>query len=530
MGAAAVAAPAFGVHEISKRFGDAEVLRGVSLSFRSGWVHGLLGANGSGKSTLMKIISGAELPTSGTLEWDGKHSRGLRSPAEAASVGIRIVHQESPLIDSLTVLEAVAVFRGYGTTGIRPVRWRALRRRTARLLEEMDVPVRLADMCAKIRPAERAGLALAIAVGDQFVPDETRSHVRLLLLDEVTAPIPAHEADRHLERIRTIADRGISVVMVTHRLAELRIAESVIVLRAGEVVYNQDDGPRLSDLELIDEVMGAPHGHAFGGGGVDAERRPVRDLWTSMHIIEERRRAKPASTEAVVIDGLVADDLRGLSVTAKPGEIVGFMGLPQSGLGELPQVLSGGKDWSSGSITVSGKPIGRPASPRDFIEAGLMAVPGDRLREGGVAVLSTGENVMLPALRDYWHNGSRASEALRAVIRAFDVRPADPRAVFGRLSGGNQQKVLLGKWLALGPSVLVLDDPTHGIDPVARETVFDAIADAAALGVCVLFFSTEPAQLVRMCGRVLVIRAGVIDAELSGAELTEATVTKWSYA
>ena len=390
------------------------------------------------------------------------------------------------------------------------------------------MPVKLDEICARVRPAERAGLALAMILGDQFM-DAPTTPVKLVLLDEVTAPIPAQDAERHLKRVRAVADRGIAVVMVTHRLPELHLADTVIVLRGGEVAYDQGDGPRRPDSELIDEVLGET---SLSSAGVATRGRskPVTELWSSLKLLDRRQPDADAPGSAITIEELVADDLRGLSLNAKPGEVLGFMGLQQGGLGELPRVLAGSSRWRSGRIAVGGVEVRSGSVRRRSSTRGWWSCPGDRLREGGVPSLTASENVTLPALGEYWHKKARAGALLGAVIDAFDVRPRDAKAIFSSFSGGNQQKLLLGKWLALGPSVLVLDDPTHGVDPVARETVFDAIIDAAALGVSVLFMSTEPEQLVRVCQRVLVIRDGVVQTELSGPDLTETTITKWSYA
>ncbi len=527
--ATAVGTPALSVVSVSKWYGDAEVLRDVSLSLLRGKVHALLGANGSGKSTLMKVVSGVVEPTTGTIAIGDREMSGLGSPTEAAALGIRIVHQEAPLIDTLSVLEAVATFRGYGSVGLSPINWRRLRRETRALLERMEIDVDPKELCGRVRPADRAGLALAVAVGDQFGPEGDGVPLRVLLLDEVTASIPEREAEQHLERIRKVADSGIAVVMVTHRLAELRIADDVVVLRDGRIVYRQEDGPRLGAAELVAEVTGPTADLPDDGEGREApRRRPVAVLWKAAERGDIA--AEPgAPGGGLVLTDVHGEDLSGVSMTIAPGEIVGFMGLAQGGIAELPQVLSGAVHRHAGEIVVAGTSLPRHFEPEEAIVAGLTVVPADRLREGGVAILSVEENMMLPALGAYWHRRARRRALVGGIVDAFDVNPPSGKALFGSLSGGNQQKVLLGKWLALRPRVLVLDDPTHGVDPAARESVFEAMVDAAALGVSVLFFSTEPEQLVRLCGRVAVIRDGRIDTELSGPELTEEAVTKWSY-
>jgi ABC-type sugar transport system ATPase subunit len=195
---------------------------------------------------------------------------------------------------------------------------------------------------------------------------------------------------------------------------------------------------------------------------------------------------------------------------------------------ELPRLLSGDLRWTSGRLDVREHSFRSSPHPRDLIRAGITTIQADRLRAGGVPSLTVRENIVLPALRRYWHRGALRRRVVDSVIEAFDVRPPRPDAIFGSLSGGNQQKVLLGKWLLLRPSVLVLGDPTYGVDPAAREAIFEAVQHAAERGVSVLFFSTEPEQLIRVCTRVLVLRSGKVAADLDGSDLTLENVVEWS--
>ncbi len=527
---------------VTKTFGDFVALRDLNLDFRAGQVHALLGANGSGKSTLVKVMSGVYQPEHGTLQFDGARLAGFGSPADAAAHGIRVVHQEAPLIDTLTVAEAVAVFRGFHARSFGKIGWRRLRRDVQDLLDRMDVPVRASQPCSSLVPADRAGLALAIVVGDLFTnpsgtgttvkPTPLAGRPRLLIVDEVTAAIPDSETERHLQRLRHVADAGLAVVMVTHRLNELTIADDVTILRAGSVVYRERGTARRPSSELVGVMVGddtlsandVPH-HEMAAHRAG----PVSTLWAALPRDDQRREVASTGTPAISVAQLSADELDGCTFSAAPGEIVGFAGLRSSGVEELPRILAGGLAWGSGEIRAGDTRFPHRVTPRQMIDAGVTAIPSDRLRSGGVASLTLTENATLPALGAYWHRRSLRARVMRALIDAFDVRPPEPQRLFGTLSGGNQQKVLLGKWLALRPSVLVLDDPTYGVDPGARETIFAAISDAARRGVCVLFFSTEPEQLVRVCHRVLVLRNGVVATELSGRDLTLEQVIQWSY-
>lgn len=524
--------------DVTKSFNGLVALKSVELDLFRGRVHALLGANGSGKSTLVKVITGVHVPDSGRVLFDGAEIR-LSPPAVAAGLGVRVIHQEAPLVDQLTVLENVAVVRGYGTGALAPVPWRALRRRVRALLDAMDVPVGVDQRCATIGPADRAGLALAIAVGDDTSASGSGEPgaVSVLVVDEVTAAIPDAETGRHLDRLRRVADSGVAVVMVTHRLAELRIADELTILRDGAVVHRETGGVTSEVPAIVSWMVGGraqaepPPG---GRTGVEHAKHPVADIWagTSSEPLPERgsageRGQTRTTVPAVVLSGLAGGALQGLDLTAGAGEVVGFSGLRGSGVEDLPRILSGALATTSGSVTVRGRVVasGVPASS---IAAGMTTVPADRLRDGGVATMSVQENVVLPRMRRYWHRPARRDRLVRAVVEAFDVRPADRRARFGTLSGGNQQKVLLGKWLALLPAVLVLDDPTYGVDPGAREAIFDAVRDAASLGVCVLFFSTEPEQLVRACDRVVVLKEGRQAIQLERPEMTLEDLMSWS--
>jgi ABC-type sugar transport system ATPase subunit len=248
----------------------------------------------------------------------------------------------------------------------------------------------------------------------------------------------------------------------------------------------------------------------------------VEQLWKGRHGAGRRT--------VLEVDHLAGELVRDVSFTLGVGEIVGVGGLAESGVGELPQLLSGARPRTGGVLRVDGRELPADASPGDVIDAGLALLPADRLRSGGIASLSVKENVVLPDARSYWHRGAAERATLQRLIDRLDVRPPSPAALFGSLSGGNQQKVLLGKWLLLGPSVLVLDDPTSGVDPGAREAIFSILREAASEGLSVLLFSTELEQLVAMCSRVLVLRDGAVTTELAGDELTRETVTKWCYA
>jgi ribose transport system ATP-binding protein len=503
---------------ISKSFPGTRALDRVDLRVGAGEVHALLGANGSGKSTLVKVLSGVYQPDEGELRIGDRTVRAIDSPNEAHELGIAVVHQESPLVDTLTVAECVALFRGYPTHRGR-IRWRNVRRDTRELLDRFGIGVDPGTLAGLLSPAERALVALAIAL------DRIEAHsgdVSLLILDEVTASLPEDQAADYLTQVGTLARSGTPVLMVTHRLSELHdLATQVTVLRDGRRVHHDVAGA-VDDDALVRHIVGAER-EATAAAVARVDRvAAVEQLWKGRH----------GKGRRIVLEAehLVGELVRDATFSLGAGEIVGIGGLAESGVGELPQLLSGAMRRTGGTLRVDGREIPADASPGDVIDAGLALLPADRLRSGGIASLSVKENVVLPDARRYWHRGNAERATLRHLIERLDVRPPSAAALFGSLSGGNQQKVLLGKWLLLGPSVIVLDDPTSGVDPGARETIFSILREAASGGLSVVLFSTELEQLVAMCSRVLVLRDGAVTTELAGDELTRETVTKWCYA
>ncbi|MBB4663851.1 sugar ABC transporter ATP-binding protein [Conexibacter arvalis] len=535
------------VQGIRKAFPGTLALDGVDLTVGAGEVHALLGANGSGKSTLVKTLTGVYQPDAGTIDVGDRQLRAIGSPTEAGELGIAVVHQESPLVDMLTVSECVALFRGYPTTGGR-VRWKQLHCETAQLLERFDVRVDPRALAGLLSPAERALVTLAIAL------DRVSAGLQLLVLDEVTAALPEDQAQTYLERVGELARAGTPVLTVTHRLGELHgLATHVTVLRDGRVVH-QDRAGAVDDEALVRLMVGgdpaaaaqaAPAGKAGDGAGEAGATDVPTATAAGVPTATAAGGARPAAGEGarlwtgrrgrggervLAVRALAGEVVRDASFELRAGEIVGVGGLAEAGVAELPQLLSGAARRTGGSIEVDGRPLPPGPDPRAAIDAGLALLPADRLRSGGVASLPVRENVVLPDAGRYWHRRRAERTALRHVIEDLDVRPPSADALFGALSGGNQQKILLAKWLLVGPSVLVLDDPTQGVDPGARATIFSLLRAAAAEGLAVLLFSTELEQLVSMCSRVLVLRDGTVAKQLSGDELTRETVSKWCYA
>ncbi|MDQ0745980.1 ribose transport system ATP-binding protein [Streptomyces africanus] len=509
------------LHGVTKRFGTFAALSEVSLTVEDGEIHALLGANGSGKSTLVRTMTGVYVPDAGRILIDDRDVTGGWSPAAAAAAGVRVVHQEAPLVDRLSIAENVALFAGYPRGLLGRIAWRRLRADTQRLLDDLSVKRRSRELAGRLTGAERAMLTVELAVRT------AGENLRLLVLDEATAALPEAEAEPFLRHVRGIADRGLPVLAVTHRLAELPFADRVSVLDAGRVVI---EGPaaKVERSEIIRVMRGtASDARSAGGARAGAGDDPARG-GTGIAALWRREAggrdggppARPPAGPVLQVRDLRGNDVDGLDLALAPGEIVGVIGVRGSGLEELPRLLTGAEQRRAGTVEVAGRRLPSTLPPRVAIRQGLVFLPADRLREGGIHNLSVTENLILPEARTFWHRRAQMRTAVRQVVSYLDVRPTDPSTVFGRLSGGNQQKVVLGRLLRMRPRVLVLADPTYGVDPAAREVMFDAIRDAGASGIAVLMTSTEPEQMAGLCDRVLVLRDGRVAEEISGPAMT----------
>ena len=513
---------------LTKTFAGIRALDGVDIELPNGAIHALVGANGSGKSTLVKTLTGVYRPDLGEIVVGQTRLPAILSPHQAGQLGIAVVHQEAPLIDSMTIAEGIALFRGYPTRRGR-VLWDRLYAETAEMLDRFGVRVDPRQLGGELSPAERALVALVIAL------DQVKTGLELLILDEVTAPLPESAAELFLDHVTSVAASGVAVLMVTYRLKELHgRAKRVTVLRDGRVVHVGPAGD-CTNHELIGMMIGRRDQPVRTES--TAPSGAVRRLWSAAGIdaanADLPRAAHATSGDTITLEArhLAGRFMRDVSFSLRRGEIVGLAGLVESGITELVQVLGGlAPRRDGGFLSVCGRVLPAKMKPRDAIEARIALLPVDRLRSGGIASLSVKENALLPALDRYWHAGAREHIVLNQLIEELDIRPPRPTTLFGQLSGGNQQKLILGKWLLLHPAVLVLEDPTYGVDPNARAKMFEVLRGAAAEGVTILLLSTEPEQLAEMCSRVLILRNGVVAAELTGNDLNEETISQWCYA
>jgi len=487
---------------LHKRFGASLALAGVDLTVQRGEVHALLGENGSGKSTLIKVLSGFHRPDSGSVTIAGR-PLDLGSATEAHRLGARFVHQDLGLIDDLSVADNLALGSGF-VTRLGTVRSRANAALARSDLERAGVSVRPDARVGDLSPALKTGVAIARALrADEASP------ARLLVLDEPTATLPVAEVRRLIGTVRRVASNGIGVLYVTHRLDEVfDLADRVTVLRDGRKVATRCT-TELDHASLVDLLVA---GELTGVQGM----------------------ADSLSAEGGEV-ALAASDITGASVTGvslefRSGQITGIAGITGSGREALLGTLFGAVP-RGGMVRVGDGVVVKPGRPDDAMRCGVAFLSADRKGASGIGALSAGENLTLPDLRPLrrWWTMSRRAERTTALdwFKRLDVRPADrvdqPLQAF---SGGNQQKILLAKWLRREPAVLLLDEPTQGVDIGAKALLHRWILREAERGVAVAISSSDVDELAALCQRILVCHDGRIVAELTGAAVTPDAITR----
>lgn len=496
--------PALSVRDVSKTFAGTKALDAVSFDVVPGNVHALLGGNGSGKSTLIKILAGVyRADPGGAIGLAGEVAAADQmTPELAASLGLRFVHQDIGVFPELTVAENIGLVNGFeGRAGRVP--WRSLRRRTADLLARFEVDARPEQRMAELRPADQTMVAVARALEDDS------SGLAILVLDEPTASLPRHEVELLLDAVRRCAASGQTILLVSHRIDEvLAIADAVTVLRDGREVVTRD-AAGLTEDELIRQIVG----------------RSVQTVFPRPPEVAADR------ATALRVSGLCGDPVLDASFEVLAGEVVGLAGLLGSGRTELLRMIFGAHPREAGEIELYGEPIA-PASPTAAMDLGIAYVPEQRGIDAAFPELTVRENLSLANVGSYrrgpfFGHGAERRDASRDMER-FSIRAAGQGATFSSLSGGNQQKTILARWLRLRPRLLLLDEPTHGVDVGARADVYSILDEAVAEGLAVLLVSSDFEELSRVVDRVLVMRAGRISAA-PGTNLDAQAITELVY-
>src|SRR4051812_653527 len=487
-----VTAPVVALRNVSKAFGPTRALTDVTLELRPGQVHALVGENGAGKSTLVKTLAGIHVPDTGTVELDGRPIV-LSGPAQARTLGLAVVHQEPRLFPDLSVAENV--FLGHAPAGrLGTVDWSAMRREARALFDELDVRF---DVQAPVH-----GLSMA----DQQLIEIAKAlsvRAKVLILDEPTASLSAHEVERLFQIVRGLRDRGVAVLFVSHRLAEVfDVCDTATVLRDGRHVITTPTRDLTTD-DLIRHMVG----------------RTVT--------LFPKADTEPGDVRLEVTGLSRAGEFDDVTFSVRSGEIVGMAGLVGAGRTEVARVLFGIDQRDAGEVRIDGTAV-RFRSPSEAMDAGIAYLPEDRHQEGLVLDFSIAENVTLPILPRLFPRLLVRRSAERDVAREFTdlfrVRMTSVDQPVGALSGGNQQKVVLAKWLASKPSVLILDEPTRGIDIGAKVEVHRLISDLAASGLAILLISTDLPEVLAMSDRILVPHEGRITAEIAREHASEESV------
>lgn len=499
--------PVLRIEGLSKHFGGARALDGVGFSVRRGEVHGLLGQNGSGKSTLIKILSGFHKPDPGARLWVNGEEVALPIPAGAfRSLGISFVHQHLALVPSLTVLENLLI----GDLAVEP-RWAMNWRRESAMARDLFARFHLAvDPDApveRLSSIERALLAIVRAF-DQL--RRSKAPAPLLILDEPTPFLPESDVEALFVLIRNIVAEGASVVFVSHDIDEVRaITDRATVLRDGRVA-----GTVTTRDVTKDDIVRLIVGRAVD---LDAMRPPARDL------------GAPFVTVGGVSGGIVED----FSLAIAKGEVVGLTGLIGSGYDTVVGLIYGAERARAGTLAIGADMHDLTRmTPAHAIRSGCVFVPGDRAR-GAVAALSIRDNLSLPVLGHGLRGAAvrypRLDRRANGIAERYDIRPRDPARLLGSLSGGNQQKAVLAKWFEVAPRLILLDEPTQGVDIGAREQVFHIIRRMCEAGAAVICASADYEQLAAICDRVIVFSRGRVSATLRGNTISKAAIAESCY-
>lgn len=469
---------------ISKSFPGVQALDGASLFVAPGEIHGLVGENGAGKSTIIKVLAGVYERDSGTVTINGKACETL-TPASVHAAGVRFIHQELHLVPHFTVAESV--FMGQEITGIFGIDRKTMNARAAAFLSEtLHIDIAPNTLIRDLGIAERKLVQIARALID--------NKASIVVFDEPTAPLAMAEIEQLFAAIRRLKERGIAIIYVSHYLGEItQLCDRVTIFRNGKDVAVEDNIDDRSSDSIIRHMVG----------------RELAALYPNKH--------HAVGTPLLKLTGLSSDgQFSDIDLTVGEGEIVGLGGLIGSGREELTDTIYGLRQPTSGTIELGGRKLSITA-PSAAVEAGIVLVPRDRRHDGLVLDLSVGDNINLASLEEIanlWLE-DRGSAARRSdeLAEKLDIRPRNSSAITRFLSGGNQQKVVLARWLATGSKLFILDEPTVGVDIGAKVEIYQLIEDLAAQGAGIIVSSSDPAELLGLCDRVAVLMRGKLIAD-----------------
>lgn len=477
------------VKKIVKIFPGTVALDSFSAKFSAGKVNAFLGKNGSGKSTLIKIIAGAQPPTSGEMLLDGKKLV-LKNPQDAFDKGIATVYQELSLIPGLSIAENI-FFGRLPKKGNLIIDYEKANRDTAKLLKELEIDISPKMKVSSLNIWQRQLVEIAKAMSNN-------PHV--LLLDEPTSALAQHETEMLFKLVRSLKEKGVIIIYITHKLQELwSVADTVTVVR---------DGKFVGSVELADITKETVIKMMFGD--VETKTIPEQLKYEDEVILE--------------VENLTSKKLfRNVSFKLRKGEVLGIAGLLGSGRSELLRAIFGSDSYEAGKVLVGGRPL-KKGSPKAGKLAGLAMTSENRKEEGLIQIHSVRENLVLASLRKICNKGVFSNRRERALvekqIEGLQIKVSTPEVKVSSLSGGNQQKVVVGNWLNTDPKVILLDEPSKGIDVNAKQQIFDIVWEQSRHGVSSIIVSSELEELIQTCHRILIMRDGMIRGEIRPAEVS----------
>ncbi len=483
---------------ICKDFPGVKALNHVDFTLRKGEIHALMGENGAGKSTLIKVLTGVYEKDAGSIEIEGCPGEAhIHSPQQAQNIGISTVYQEITLCPNLTVAENMFI----GRTSDRLVHWKDYEKRATEILDNLGIPARAKQELSRCSLAVQQMVAIARAVD---------MNCKVLILDEPTSSLDDKEVAMLFQLMRDLRDRGVGIIFVTHFLEQVyEVSDRITVLRNGELVgeYAVKDLPQ---VELVAKMIG----------------KSLDDLAE----LEQFQKGKRAQDEVVYeAEKLSSSECRPFDFSIRKGEVNGFTGLLGSGRSESVRAIFGADQVTGGKVKINGKAV-RITNPHEAMKNGVGYLPEDRKRDGIIADLSVRENIILAlqTIRGMNHPIPRAKAEAFAdeYIKALDIKTASQDTPIKSLSGGNQQKVILARWLLTHPQYLILDEPTRGIDVGTKLEIQKLVLKLAEEGMSITFISSEIEEMLRTCSRLIVMRDRNIVGELTGDELTQVQVMK----
>jgi len=481
---------------ICKKFPGVRALNNVDFTLRKGEIHALMGENGAGKSTLIKVLTGVYEKDAGSISLEGREVH-IHSPQDAQNAGIATVYQEITLCPNLTVAENMYIGRGKGSL----VRQKEYEKKAGQILQNLNIPARPRQQLASCSLAVQQMVAIARAVD---------MNCKVLILDEPTSSLDEKEVQMLFTLMRDLKSRGVGIIFVTHFLEQVyAVSDRITVLRNGELV-GEYPADQLPQVELVARMMGKDLNDLadFEGGG-----------------------ARSALGAEVVYsaEGLSSTESNPFSFSIRKGEVNGFTGLLGSGRSESVRAIFGADHVTGGKVRMKGRDV-KISTPHDAMKAGIGYLPEDRKRDGIIADLSVRENIILAlqVMKGFFRPLSRAEAEKFAdeYIDALQIKTASKDTPIGSLSGGNQQKVILARWLLTHPDYLILDEPTRGIDVGTKLEIQKLVLKLAEDQVSVTFISSEIEEMLRTCSRLIVMRDRHIVGELTGEDLNQAQVMK----